>query len=182
MRQFIASMVLLGLLSAATPAYASGELIGGDLTFKGTVAAHGCSIVPSSKNIAVDFGQISTRTLYAESKSQPKAFVIELKDCSTDVFNSVTVTFSGTENANMSDRLAITPVAPNSASGIGIGFEESNGTAISLNTPTTAGAISDATMQLNFKAFVEGEPDALSNKTLQTGAFQATAYYTLNYQ
>ncbi|MDH1763575.1 hypothetical protein N5D74_26545 [Klebsiella michiganensis] len=62
MRQFIASMVLLGLLSAATPAYASGELIGGDLTFKGTVAAHGCSIVPSSKNIAVDFGQISTRT------------------------------------------------------------------------------------------------------------------------
>jgi hypothetical protein len=27
-------------------------------------------------------------------------------------------------------------------------------------------------MQLNFKAFVEGEPDALSNKTLQTGAFR----------
>jgi type 1 fimbria pilin len=37
-------------------------------------------------------------------------------------------------------------------------------------------------MQLNFKAFVEGEPDALSNKTLETGAFQATANYTLNYQ
>ena len=97
MRQFIASMVLIGSLSAATPAQAIGELIGGDLNFKGTVVAHGCSIVPSSKNIAVDFGEISTRTLYAERKSQPKAFVIELKDCSTDVFNSVTVTFSGTE-------------------------------------------------------------------------------------
>ena len=180
MRQFIASMVLIGSLSAATPAQAIGELIGGDLNFKGTVVAHGCSIVPSSKNIAVDFGEISTRTLYAERKSQPKAFVIELKDCSTDVFNSVTVTFSGTENANMSDRLAITPIAPNSASGIGIGFEENDGTAISLNTPTTAVAI--ASMQLNFKAFVEGEPDALSNKTLQTGAFQATANYTINYQ
>lgn len=179
MRQFIASMVLIGSLSAATPAQAIGELIGGDLNFKGTVVAHGCSIVPSSKNIAVDFGEISTRTLYAERKSQPKAFVIELKDCSTDVFNSVTVTFSGTENANMSDRLAI---APNSASGIGIGFEENDGTAISLNTPTTAVAISSASMQLNFKAFVEGEPDALSNKTLQTGAFQATANYTINYQ
>jgi type 1 fimbria pilin len=70
MRQFIASMVLAIL--PATPAYASGELIGGDLTFKGTVAAHGCSIVPSSKNIAVDFGQISTRTLYAERNHSPK--------------------------------------------------------------------------------------------------------------
>ena len=182
MRQFIASMVLIGSLSAATPAQAIGELIGGDLNFKGTVVAHAGSIVASSKNIAVDFGEISTRTLYAERKSQPKAFVIELKDCSTDVFNSVTVAFSGTENANMSDRLAITPIAPNSASGIGIGFEENDGTAISLNTPTTAVAISNATMQLNFKAFVEGEPDALSNKTLQTGAFQATANYTINYQ
>jgi type 1 fimbria pilin len=103
----------------------------------------------------VDFGQISTRTLYAESKSQPKAFVIELKDCSTDVFNSVTVTFSGTENANMSDRLAITPVAPNRQR-YWHGFEESNGTAISLNTPTTAVAISDATMQLNLKLLLKG--------------------------
>lgn len=182
MRQLIALMVLICTLSATTPAQAIGELIGGDLNFKGTVMAHGCSIVPSSKNITVDFSQISTHTLYMEGKSQPKAFVIELKDCSTAVFDSVTVTFSGTENANMSDRLAITPLAPHSASGIGIGFEESNGTAILLNTPTTAVAISDATMQLNFKAFVEGEPDALSNKTLQTGAFQATANYTLNYQ
>ena len=112
MRQLIASMILIGSLPAAAPAHAIGELIGGDLNFKGTVVAQGCSIVPSSKNIAVDFGQISTRSLYAEGKSQPKAFVIELKDCSTDVFNSVTVTFSGTENANMSDRLAITPTPP----------------------------------------------------------------------
>jgi type 1 fimbria pilin len=182
MRQLIASMVLICTLPATTPAHSIGELIGGDLHFRGTVVARGCSIVPSSKNITVDFGKISTVTLYAEGKSQPKAFAIELQDCSTAVFNSITVTFSGTENANMSDRLAITPVAPHTTSGIGIGFEESNGTAILLNTPTTAVAISNANMQLNFKAFVEGEPNALSNKTLQTGAFQATANYTLNYQ
>lgn len=82
----------------------------------------------------------------------------------------------------MTDRLAITSVSPNSASGIGIGLEESNGTAIVLDTPTSATNISDATMQLNFKTFVEGEPDALSNQTLQTGAFRATANYILNYQ
>lgn len=178
MRQLIALIVIIFSLFAATAVHAIGELIGGELTFKGKVVAQGCNIVPSSKNIAVDFGEISARTLYAEVKSLPQAFAIELQGCSTAVFNSITVTFSGTANPNMNDRLAVT----GSASGIGIGFEESDGTAISLNTPTTAVAISSAAMQLDFKAFVEGEPDALSNKTLQTGEFQATANYTLNYQ
>ncbi|MEN0615602.1 fimbrial protein [Klebsiella indica] len=178
MRQLIASIVIIYSLFSATAVHAIGELIGGDLKFQGEVVAHGCSIDPLSKNVVVDFGEISARTLYAEGKSLPKAFVITLKDCSTAVFNSVTVTFSGTENTNMSDRLVVT----GAASGIGIGFEESDGTAISLNVPTTALAISGTSMSLNFNAFVEGEPNALSNKTLQTGGFQATANYTLNYQ
>ncbi|MCS3430277.1 fimbrial protein [Klebsiella sp. BIGb0407] len=182
MRQIIASIIFVYSISMATPVQAIGDLIGGDLKFKGVVVAQSCSIVPSSKSITVDFNQISTRTLYTYEKSAPEEFVIELEGCSKAVFNSVTVTFSGMENGSMANRLAITPVSPNSASGIGIGFEENDGTAILLNTPTTALAISDGHMQLNFKAFVEGEPDALSNKTLQTGAFRATANYTLNYQ
>lgn len=182
MRQFTALLVFVCSLTTATSAQAILELIGGDVNFKGTVVAQGCSIVPSSKNIAVDFKKIEISTLYDNHQSPPESFVIELQGCNPAVLSSVTVTFSGTENPNMTDRLAITPVSPNSASGIGIGFEESDGTAISLNTPTSAVVISDVTMQLSFKAFVEGEPDALSNKTLQTGAFRATANYTLNYQ
>lgn len=182
MRQFIASIILIFSLSTTSPAHAIGELIGGDLNFKGTVVAQGCSIVPSSQSVAVDFGEISTRTLYMQGKSQLKSFVIELQDCSTAVFNTVSVTFNGQENVNMIDRLAITPVASSTVSGIGIGFEESDGTPISLESPTTAVALSESTMQLSFNAFVEGEQDALNNKTLQAGAFQATAYYTLNYQ
>ena len=182
MRQLIAPMALIVSLSVTTGAHAMGELIGGDINFKGTVVALGCSIVPSSKHVAVDFGEISTRTLYAEKKSVPQEFKIELQGCNSEIFKSVTVTFSGTKNANMDDRLAITSISPNSASGIGVGLEESDGTAIMLDTPTSATTISDATMQLNFKAFVEGEPDALKDQTLQTGPFRATANYILNYQ
>ena len=182
MRQFTVLLALAGSLFIATSASAITELIGGEINFKGTVVARGCSIVPSSKNIQVDFKHIETSALYEDHKSAPQHFVIELQDCNPAVLNAVTVTFNGTANPNMTDRLAITSVSPNSASGIGIGFEEDDGTAISLNTPTSAVAISDAKMQLSFYAFVEGEPDALSNKTLKTGAFQATANYTLNYQ
>lgn len=182
MRQFTVLLSLICSLSIVTSASAITELIGGGVNFKGTVVARGCSIVPSSKNIQVDFKHIETRTLYEEHKSAPQHFVIELQDCNPAVLNAVTVTFSGTANPNMTDRLAITTESPNSASGIGIGFEEDNGTTISLNTPTSAVVISNAKMKLSFYAFVEGEPDALSNNTLKTGAFQATANYTLNYQ
>lgn len=182
MRQLLVFIVFIYSLLMSTSVRALNDLIGGDLNFKGVVVAQGCSIVPSSKTITVDFKEISTRTLYSYKKSAPEEFVIELQGCSKKVFNTVTVTFTGLENSNMPNRLAITPISANAASGIAIGFEENDGTAISLNTPTSATAISDGNMQLNFKAFVEGEPDALADKTLHTGAFRATANYTLNYQ
>ena len=182
MRQFIAAAVLISSVSMTAPVFAIGDLIGGDINFKGTVVAQGCSIVPSSKNIAVDFKEISTDILYREGRSSPELFVIELQNCSSKVLNSITVTFSGAENINLPGRLAITPLSTGSANGIGIGFEENDGTTILLNEPSKVVTITDSKMNLNFKAFVEGEPDALSKRALQTGAFRATANYTLNYQ
>lgn len=183
MRQWLIPVAVIFSQSLSLPAQAIGELIGGDLSFRGTVIAHGCSLVPTSETIAVNFGEISLRMLYAQRKSSPKKFIIELQDCSNAIFNSVTVTFSGTKNTNMTDRIMITPVSPNTVSGIGIGFEEEDGTAILLDTPSLAVTLTDSmTMQLSFNAFVEAEEDALNNRTLQPGEFKATAYYTLNYQ
>lgn len=182
MRQiFITSLALL-TFSHALPVQAMGELVGGDLSFKGTVVAYPCSIAPESERVPVDFGEISTKSLYASGRSTPVPFSIKLQNCNPAVFNTVTVTFSGDENSNMTDRLAIKAVTPGNAGGIGIGLLESDETPIKLDVPTSATAITDTALQLNFLAFVEGEPDAISGGTLTTGPFTATANYTLNYQ
>ena len=47
MRQFIAA-VLISSVSMTAPVYAVGDLVGGDINFKGTVVAQGCSIIPSA--------------------------------------------------------------------------------------------------------------------------------------
>jgi len=182
MRQICISALALLTLSPVFPAMAMGELIGGDLSFKGVVVAYPCSIAPESERVPVDFGEISTKSLYASGKSTPVPFSIKLQNCNPGVFNTVTVTFSGTENTNMTDRLAIKAVTPGNAGGIGIGLLESDQTPIQLDVPTSTTAITDTALQLNFYAFVEGEPDALSSGSLTTGPFTATANYTLNYQ
>ncbi|HCW3116829.1 fimbrial protein [Citrobacter amalonaticus] len=178
------TMVFAGLLTALAPApvWALGELLGGDLSFTGVVMAYPCSIAPDSERVPVDFGKVSTNSLYINGKTVPVPFTIKLEDCTPSVFDSVTVTFSGTANGNLADRLAISATSPGNAGGVGIGLLEEDDTPVRLNVATRPAAISDTTLRLNFQAFVEAEPDALANGTLTTGPFTATANYTLNYQ
>ncbi|QMI06732.1 fimbrial protein [Citrobacter sp. RHB25-C09] len=180
-RMTIALAILLTTLSSQS-AWALGELIGGDLSFKGVVVAYPCSIAPESERVPVDFGNISTKSLYINGKTTPIPFTIKLQDCNPSVLSTVTVTFSGTPNAELADRLQITASAPGNASGVGIGLLEADDTPVRLNIATTPAPINDTILQLNFKAFVEAEPVALANGTLATGPFTATANYTLNYQ
>ena len=167
---------------SATPAWARGELIGGDLSFKGVVMAYPCSIAPESARVLVDFGEVSTKSLYINGKITPVPFTITLQDCNPNVFNTVTVTFSGIANGNMADRLAITATASGNAGGVGIGLLEEDDTPVRLNVATRPTLINDTLLRLSFQAFVEAEPDAIANGTLTTGPFTATANYTLNYQ
>lgn len=152
----------------------------GNYSFRGNVIITPCQIAPGSEKVAVDFKQISVKELYTSSKSKPLPFSIHLVNCSTAVFNAVTVTFDGTENANLPEHLAIN--IKSEASGIGIGLLNNNDTPIKLSTPSLAQNLTDNNTELKFKAYVEAEPDALNNETITYGNFYSTAYYTLNYQ
>lgn len=68
MKNIIIGLVLMLPLLLAGPAQAAGELIGGQLDFKGVVVAIPCSIAPESESAPVDFGKISTRDLYHSEK------------------------------------------------------------------------------------------------------------------
>jgi len=182
MNRMTTAVALILAWLPSVPALAIGELIGGDLSFRGEVVAYPCSIAPDSEQVLVDFGEISTKSLYINGKTLPVPFSIKLQDCNPSLLYTVTVKFSGDENLNLANHLAITPAASGGASGVGIGLLEADDTPVHLNVATTATTISNTIMQLNFKAFLEAEPGALSNGTLTTGPFTATAYYLLSYQ
>ncbi len=110
------SLFLSGAVNAET------KLVGGDMHFHGTVMALACSLPPNADKIEVDFGQIAAKDLYLSGRSQPQAFTIPLHDCNPDVFATISVTFNGTEDANLPDHLALNSGGPGSASGVAIGL------------------------------------------------------------
>ncbi|WP_434637242.1 fimbrial protein [Klebsiella sp. I138] len=177
-RTFIA---LLPLLLGST-AYAETKLVGGDMHFHGTVMALACSLPPNADKIEVDFGQIAAKDLYLSGRSQPQKFTIPLRDCNPDVFATISVTFNGTENPSLPNHLALNSGGPGSASGVAIGLSEENGTAIRLGQSTSRQAITEGPMELHFLSWVEAEPDALKNQSIEFGPFSASGTWTLNYQ
>ena len=166
---FATSMLLLGGM-----AQADTKLVGGDMYFHGTIRALACSLAPGGDKIEVDFKQIATQDLYLSGRSKPEKFSIKLRDCNPEVFRGISVTFSGREDAELADHLALDSSEQGGASGIGIGMSEEDGTSVK---EITAGS-----MTLNFWAWVEAEPSAIKNQSLEYGPFSASGTWTLNYQ
>lgn len=172
--------IFLTLWAISSACFAETELIGGDMHFHGTITALACSVKPGGDRIAVDFGEIATQELYGAGRSAPKNFTIELTDCNPEIFRTVSVTFSGTEDPALPGYVALS--SGSQASGIGIGISEEDGTPVRLNQSSSGQDITKGDMSLQFQAWVEAEPDAKKNKTLSYGNFSASGTWTLNYQ
>ncbi len=170
------------LLLAPLMASAGVTLLGGDMKFHGTVIALPCEVVSGDEAIDIDFGKVNVKDIYLSKKVAIKPLNIHLEHCRTDVFNSVSVTFNGTEDGALADHIAITPDGQDGASGVAIGFQELNGTPIKLGEPTAPHAITQDSMVLSWQVYLEGTPEAIERQTIRYGTFGATATWTLNYQ
>ena len=87
--------------------------------------------------------------------------------------------FAGDENTFISGALAIS--LGSQAEGIAVGLENADGTALAVNDVSPQITLNDGLTLLNFRAYVQGEPDALANKTIKRGPFSAIATFHLNY-
>ena len=96
-------------------------------------------------------------------------------------FRGISVTFSGSEDAELDDHLALDSSEQGGATGIGIGMSEEDGTAIRLDESTSVKEITAGSMTLNFWAWVAAEPSAIKNQFLEYGPFSASGTWTLNY-
>lgn len=148
--------------------------------FHGTLVAEPCLISANDADITLDFGTVIDKELYSDTRTRGQEFTVHLLECDLSIGNTVKITFSGNENPNLTGLLAI--ANGSQASGIAIGMETKDGKLLSINKAGQKYNLENGSNSFTLRAFVEGEPDAIRNHTIERGPFSAVATFSLEYE
>jgi len=171
-------LLLIALLGVIKIGWAAPATL--DMHFHGVLVAEPCVIPPGSEEIRLDFGSTVDKYLYENSRTLAKPFEIQLAECDISLGKTVRVMFSGTESIALPGLLALD--GGSEASGIAIGLETQDGQALALNQQSRGQEISDGNNTIMLQAYVKGEPEAITNKTIGRGMFTAVATFALEYE
>lgn len=150
-----------------------------NMYFHGILVEEPCSIKPGDETVELSFGNIPDKNLYAYKRTPNQPFQIHLSDCDISIGKNVQITFTGNESQPLPGYLNID--ATSQASGIVVGIETPDGKLFSINKESQKYPLSTGDTYLLFNAFIQGEPDAIANKTIERGLFSAIATFNLNY-
>lgn len=149
------------------------------IQYSGTLIALPCTVEPGMDNLYIDMGETDTRVLYRSGRGMGIDVNFSLKDCSTNLGNSIVGTFSG--NTNSEGYLAFAP--DSEAKGAAIGLEYLDGRPITIgNGQGYSVPLIDGDMTVRLKAFLKGEKTALESKGIVAGRYTAMLTYTLSYE
>lgn len=165
--------VLLYSPSIMTPVWA----VDNNLQFSGMLVSDPCELDPNTTDLTVEFTSIIEKDIYLNTRASAIPFTINLINCDTSLGSTVTFSFKGIESAALPGYLKV----EGSASGIAIGMKNDQGTPLPFNSELPPISLSDGISSITVQAYVEGEPEAIQNKTIIPGDFSATATFELAY-
>lgn len=167
--------ITIALLSLSVGANAANNM-----RLHGTLVAQPCVIAPGDELVKLDFGTVIDKHLYFNQRSPMEEFRLHLSKCDLSLGTTVQVTLSGDENPRLPGLVALD--ATSEASGIGIGIETDEGKAVPLNRPGERRySLTAGDNYLRMQAYVQGEPQAIANHTINRGPFKATVTFALSY-
>lgn len=159
----------------------SGACLAETVNFDGTLIEDACEIYPGDEAVELDFGTVVDKYLYLNTRTHSQPFTLRLINCDLALGREVKVTFSGMASTALPGYLAFD--SSSMAKGAAVGLESGTGELLAINSGNyTQRLLAGNNNTLNLKAFVQGEPLALQNKSIQLGAFTATANFTLEYE
>ena len=167
----------LGLVLLASGSLNEAQAVENNLHFSGALVSEPCNLDPQTTDFIVDFGTVVDKYLYLNTRTKSLPVVVNLTDCDISLGNKAILTFKGDENSALPGLLAVT----GAATGIAIGMETADGTALPFNQPAPEFTLANGTNRLTLQAYVQGEPAAIMQQTITPGDFSATATFELAY-
>nr|ALG88628.1 Fimbria A protein precursor [Pectobacterium carotovorum] len=175
--QAAALLLVQTLIAVPLPTLAAGD---NNVYLHGALVAEPCVVPPGDEEIPLDFGTIIDKYLYLNSRTLGQSFEIHLEECDLTLGKTVSVTFSGTESSALPGLLAID--GSSAATGIAIGLETPSAKPLPLNQASYKSLLQAGSNIIALKAYVQGEPDALRDQSIERGPFSAVATFHLEYE
>lgn len=151
-----------------------------NLRFRGALVAEPCTLRASDEDITIDFGSIVEKYIYINGRTLGVPLVLHLDDCDISLGNLVKLSFSGIENTKLNGLLAISGASQ--TQGIAIGIETPQGNLVALNTASYNQGLVTGNNAISLLAYVQGEPGAITQQSINPGAFTASATFLLEYE
>ncbi|EKN4799521.1 fimbrial protein [Yersinia enterocolitica] len=148
-----------------------------NMRFHGALVAEPCTIRPGDDAISLNFGTVVDKYLYSNQRTLGKQFQIHLVDCDVSLGTTANIIFTGNDSVNLPGLLAV----DSSDMGIAIGLETLAGKPLYLNQSSDDIALDTGNNIITLKAYVRGEPDAITQSTIKRGEFSAVATFNLQY-
>lgn len=152
-----------------------------NLYFYGHLVNEPCTINEENQNIELDFDAIPAKNLYDYNRTQGYPFTITLSDCDLSLATLVNIRFNGAENSALPGLLEI--ASNPQGAGFAIGLETTDRKPIKLNSlDAEQRLLQEGENQFRFHAYIQGEPEAITNKTIDIGPFNAVVTFMLDYE
>ncbi|EOW6742855.1 fimbrial protein [Cronobacter dublinensis] len=148
--------------------------------FSGALVSEPCMLPDTDTDIHLDFGTVIEKYLYQYQRTKSQPFSIHLTECDPAILSTVSVTFQGTADTELTDMLALD--ASSSAKGVAIGLELADGTPLAINKASPYTTLTSGSNTLGFSAFVQAQPRVITSKSLTAGDFTAISTFILAYQ
>lgn len=84
------------------------ELLGGELNLHGRIIDQPCVVAPESLDQEVEMGVVDVKELYGNGVGELVPFSIRLTNCKPGIFRMAKVTFTGSQDTELSGGLAFT--------------------------------------------------------------------------
>lgn len=170
---FFSALLLTGVMARV-------QALENNVRVSGTLVNEPCTLDPKSAAIPLDFGNLVRKYFYNTARTPGQEFHIVLQGCDLTVGKGVTLTFRGTESQALPGLLA----QNGDSQGLAFGIEMDNGSGMAtlpLNKPSPVVALSQGSLDLTLRGYVQAEPQAIQDRSIRPGPFMATALFELNY-
>lgn len=150
-----------------------------NLSFRGVLLQEACTLRAGDEAIALDLRDVSTKYLYVNTRTLGKSFEIHLEGCDTSIGSTATIIFSGAASVALPGLLAVS--SESTARGVAIGLETSAGKALPLNVVSDQHLLNSGNNIIALQAFIKGEPQAITNRSIAAGILNAISTFVLDY-